>query len=144
MQKGELDCSVFYDTHHTPTFYPIKNTWQNGITYGLAITCWQRQWPSTKDTASICLSFRANPKTLALSLTAVVYCAQKTDKPHLPYNQNKLSATDTIVLIQCKTNLLWGFDQTLSQRSEWVKGLARETTAFTAESSRELRRNAVP
>ena len=42
MQKGELDCSLFYDTHHIPTFYPIKYTWQNDITYGLAITCWQR------------------------------------------------------------------------------------------------------
>ena len=38
LQKGELDCSLFYDTHHTPTFYPFKYTWQNGITYGLAIT----------------------------------------------------------------------------------------------------------
>ena len=42
MQKGELDCSLFYATHNTPTFYPIKYTWQNGITYGLAITCCQR------------------------------------------------------------------------------------------------------
>ena len=38
------------------------------------------------------------PKTLAPSLTAVVYCAQKTVKPHLPYNQNKLPTPDTIML----------------------------------------------
>ena len=38
------------------------------------------------------------PKTLAPSLTAVVYCAHKTVKPHLPYTiKTKLPAPDTIM-----------------------------------------------